>query len=592
MIQGLLTAFLFALLQQAPPQASAATYKVSGTVVREDRQDPATAAQANQIRIQGPITSVVVIGGGGKFEFANVRPGTYQIVVGPRITMSPVTVIVSDKDLTDVQVVVPRSSDVTGNVTVDGGGPHPRFQIAFNRVDVTGTNPISTIGAATFTVALPLGQYRVTATGLPSGYSVKSIMLGNIDALNQPITVTGAASPALSIALGVSSPPPWVKVSGRVTGGPATNVSMNGPALTETLTTAVGADGAFEFPMVPAGTYTARTVPPIALAPVTPITVGSTNVTGVELRVPATKEVSGKIILRGNVPIPRLIFSLLPIGAAATPATNNLTVVNGAVISIPAGSVTVPANPAADGAFKVTLPDGDRQITILPASIPPGYTVESFAYGGTDLLKNPLHIAPGDTSEMTITVDATKATTHRISGKVTGLLTTLGVRVVLQGGNLGTGEESSVAPDGSFGFANILPGNYSARLSLSGEVISTSVKVGDSDVTNVQITYPRRFHITGHILVEGDTADPPNIPPVVLEARSSTGTVTASSSASGNASPIMLSISDGEHKISVRSLPAGYALKSLRYGEINLQEAPLKVDGPITWEIVVRLVKQ
>src|SRR5215470_9041489 len=246
MIQGLLTAFLLAALQQpAPPQAPAAIYKVSGTVVREDKQDPATAAQANQIRIQGPTTSIVVIGAGGTFEFRNIRAGTYQLVVGPRVTMAPVTVTVTDKDLTDVRVVVPLSKDVTGNVTVDGAGPHPRFQVVFNRVDVTGTNPVSIIGTATFNVALPLGQYRVTTNGLPAGYNVKSIMLGNVDALNQPITVTAAAGPVLSVSLGVSSPPPWVKVSGRVTGGSATGVSMNGPAVLDPLSAAVGANGAF-----------------------------------------------------------------------------------------------------------------------------------------------------------------------------------------------------------------------------------------------------------------------------------------------------------------------------------------------------------
>jgi hypothetical protein len=592
MIQGLLTLFLLAAFEQpALPQAPAATYKVSGTVVRDDKQDPATAAQANQIRIQGPMTSVVVIRAGGTFEFANLRPGSYQLVVGPRITMAPLTVTVSDKDVTDVRVVVPFSKDLTGNVTVDGDGPHPRFQVIFNRVDITGTNPVTIIGTATFNVALPLGQYRVTTNGLPAGYNVKSILLGNVDGLNQPITVTAAATPALTVALGVSSPPPWVKVSGRVTGGTARNVSMNGPAVVDPLNIAVGADGTFEFPMVLPGAYTVRTVPPIALAPATPVTVGSTNVTNVELRIPATKEVTGKITVRGNAPIPRLMFSLLPIGAPAAPSQGNLSVVNGVVVSTPVGSVSVPANPGPDGEFKVTLPDGDRQIAILPASIPRGYKVESFAYGATDLLKNPLHIAISDMSEIAIAVDATQVTLHNISGKVTGLLTTQGVRVVLQGGNLGTGEESPVAPDGSFAFAGILPGNYSARLSLSGEVISTSVNVGTSDVTDLRITYPRRFHVLAQVLVEGDTSDAPNVPPIVLEGRSSAGTVAASSAASDIPGIMLLTVSDGEHKISVRNVPAGYVLKSLRYGAVDLQKEPLKVDGPITWEIVVRLAR-
>jgi hypothetical protein len=163
------------------------------------------------------------------------------------------------------------------------------------------------------------------------------------------------------------------------------------------------------------------------------------------------------------------------------------------------------------------------------------------------------------------------------------------VRVVLQGGSLGTGVESSIAPDGSFGFTDILPGNYSARLSLSGQVIGTSISVGATDVTNVTINYPRRFFITGHVVVEGDTADPPAIPLLTLEARSTTGVVTTSSRESEGV--VMLQVSDGDHRISVRNVPSGYLLKSVLYGDTNLQEASLKVDGPITWEIVVRLLK-
>jgi hypothetical protein len=55
MIHGLLMALLLA----GSPQA--ATFKVSGTVVREDKQDPATATQANQVRIVGPSAFIVTV---------------------------------------------------------------------------------------------------------------------------------------------------------------------------------------------------------------------------------------------------------------------------------------------------------------------------------------------------------------------------------------------------------------------------------------------------------------------------------------------------------------------------------------------------
>jgi len=573
MIHGLLMAVLLA----ASPQAT--TYKMSGTVVREDKQDPSAAAtQANQVRISGPSTMIVTIGAGGTFTFPSVRPGTYQLVVGPRITMSPMTVVVTDKDVADLRVVIPLSADVAGTVTVEGNGPRPRFQIVFTRVDVTGGNPINALASPTFTTSMAVGEYKMSVNGLPAGYSLKSATIGTADALNQSFKVAPGSPTALAIILGVSSPPPWVKVSGRVIGGVASSVSMSGTATLEALTAPVGRDGQFEFPMVLPGTYTARTVPAVVLAPITSITVGTSDLGNVELRIPPTWEVSGKITVRGNVPVPRVIFSLA--NAAATP-----NFVQG--VASTTGNVSVPTNVGPDGTFKVILPEGERTISILPTSLPTGYAVDSFTYGAVDLLKNPIRVALNDTATIAIAVDATTVKPHTISGKVTGLLTTQGVRVVLQGGNLGTGVESPVAPDGSFGFTDIFPGNYSARLSLSGHVISAAVNVGNNDVANLVINYPRLFSIGAHVLVEG-AGDNSIVPAITLEARSAAGSVIASS---GSSTPLVLTIPDGEHRISVRSLPPGYTLKSMQYGTIDLQKAPLKVDGPITWEIVVRLEK-
>jgi hypothetical protein len=587
MIHGLLMAFLLAIA--TPPQAT--TFKLSGTVVREDKLDATTAANQNQVRIQGPMTAIVTIGAGGTFEFANVRPGSYQVVVGPRVTMSPITVVVTDKDVTDFRVVIPLSNDVTGNVIVEGNAPRPRFTVTFNRVDTT-ANPVNVTATTGFTVTVPQGQYRITTSGLAAGYSVRSIRMGDIDALAQPVTFSAAPGQVLTITLGVSSPPPWVAVGGRVVGGASANVSMSGTAMAETLNAVVGPNGVFEFPRVLPGNYTLRTLPANPLAPPMPLSVGSANLTNVELRVPAAKEISGKITVRGNFPAPRLTLNLAPVGAQPAASTQQtLTVINGVATPTAAGSISIATNAGPDGLFKVTLPEGERAISIVPASIPPGYVIESITYGSVDLKTNPIRVAANDTSEIMISVDATQVRPRNISGKALGLLTTQGVRVVLQGGTLGTGVESPVAPDGSFSFTDILPGNYQIRLSLSGPTISTSVRVDNQDVTGVTITFPRRFYVAAHVVVEGDTGAAP-APKVTLEATSATGaTVTATTIAQSTGGPMQLALPDGEHKISVRNIPAGYILKSLRYGTTDLQESPLKIDGPITWEIIVRLVK-
>jgi len=77
--------------------------------------------------------------------------------------------------------------------------------------------------------------------------------------------------------------------------------------------------------------------------------------------------------------------------------------------------------------------------------------------------------------------------------------------------------EASVNPDGSFAFSKVIPGNYAARLSLSGLSAAASIAVRDRDVTDVVINYPREFIVTGHTIVEGPLGGPPA--QVVLEAK-------------------------------------------------------------------------
>jgi len=171
-----------------------------------------------------------------------------------------------------------------------------------------------------------------------------------------------------------------------------------------------------------------------------------------------------------------------------------------------------------------------------------------------------------------------------VSGRVTGLLTTTGVRVVLMSQVLPS-IESPVSGDGSFSFIGVIPGNYTARLSLSGLSNGTGVTVRNQDVKDLVITYPRDFIVTGHIIVEGGAATSP--PDVMLEAKSSAGITRRSDTI--NNSVIMFNLKDGEYNIAPRSIPAGYQLKSIVYGTTDLQKAPLKIDGPVTWEIIVRL---
>ena len=51
----------------------------------------------------------------------------------------------------------------------------------------------------------------------------------------------------------------------------------------------------------------------------------------------------------------------------------------------------------------------------------------------------------------------------------------------------------------------------------------------------------------------------------------------------------ILSLGSGENSIAVRNIPETYRLKSITYGDVDLQKEPLKLDGPAIWDIIVRL---
>ena len=88
---------------------------------------------------------------------------------------------------------------------------------------------------------------------------MRSIVAGGVDLLSKPLTVAGTAVPSITLTLGVSSPPPWVKVSGHVVGlrstGATPNISLTAVnTLTQNIETHVNPDGSFEFPMLPVDT--------------------------------------------------------------------------------------------------------------------------------------------------------------------------------------------------------------------------------------------------------------------------------------------------------------------------------------------------
>src|SRR5262245_4939062 len=147
----------------------------------------------------------------------------------------------------------PVPSSLTLPLIAAGGAPTPGLRAAANR-SLTIRPQID--GA--FRVPLPPGEYRVDApTRLPPGYTLQSMLYGDVDLLRSPLKISPNDSAELRINLAVKGPVPTVSVSGRVTGIAPGNrvlrISLREPSggdLSAALETSIGADGSFKFTKV------------------------------------------------------------------------------------------------------------------------------------------------------------------------------------------------------------------------------------------------------------------------------------------------------------------------------------------------------
>jgi hypothetical protein len=235
-----------------------------------------------------------------------------------------------------------------------------------------------------------------------------------------------------------------------------------------------------------------------------------------------------------------------------------------------------------DGGFRVQLPPGEYRVG-TPGRLPTGYTLQSIVYGGVDLLRNPLNISSDDSAELLINLAVSgPAPTVSVSGRVTGIAPGDKIqRISLRepsGGEISAALETSVGADGSFTFPTVLPGNYIVYLRLRAQ---TPVTVGNQNVTGLIVAIPQDILVSGHVIAEGPQTA---IPAIVVEGNGKPAT-----SFSRGTGTFILSLQRGENSISVRSIPEAYRLKSVTYGEVDLQKEPLKLDGPALWDIIVRL---
>jgi formylglycine-generating enzyme required for sulfatase activity len=305
MANSLLIAVL--LLVQA---ASVSTgYRVRGRVNPPENQTPGSpvpgipgappAARGNLVRMTGvtergaAVTVQALIGADGAFEFRDVDPGFYQVDVIPGTLLLPVDVIVRDRDV-DVQLGRPWIR-VAGAITVEGGGPVPRFDLEFSGLnaagepDLLGRRFLAQAGGR-FTLEMPVGAYRVAASGLPQGLRLKEN--------SAPFQVSATEPAEISLVLNVAQTAPWVAVSGRLDGKWDTavrKVTLSGPATASPIVTDVRADGSFEFPKVLPGRYEARVFPSPSNF-FRPLAIGPADVKDIRITAPSATGATGEFV--------------------------------------------------------------------------------------------------------------------------------------------------------------------------------------------------------------------------------------------------------------------------------------------------------
>jgi hypothetical protein len=191
----------------------------------------ATPARAEFVSVIG--ASVTPYRPDGTFELPDIAPGTY--VVDASLPGTPLTpeqrqlmstpgadfsfpvaprgvafVTVINSDVENVEISIVRDLRVTGSISVDGAltsAELTAIKVEFWGISGGRMNPKRT-GLTAITPdshfisgIISPGEYRVTLSGLPTGFYLKEAKLGNTDALTQTLTLTTSQPRSLDFVL-------------------------------------------------------------------------------------------------------------------------------------------------------------------------------------------------------------------------------------------------------------------------------------------------------------------------------------------------------------------------------------------------------
>jgi hypothetical protein len=393
---------------------------------------------------------------------------------------------VGNLDLSGIEIPIPNPVVVRGHVTLDGDGPLPT-RVTLQLTDSSGANfyVATPKPDGSFTLNMQEGEFSVSIVpeGLPPGYVVGTMKYGDVDLLKEPLKT--AASNSADLNIGYKSNVavgPTFKVSGHATNGSSgMDLSLVGAVSGgfgggrfgggQGQQATTGTAGAFEFSNVLPGRYTLRgtVVHTLRAGNLTrfmvslPLVVGNSDLRDVQLPIPAENNVPFQISVEGGGPVPSLRFQL----------TNGTD--QGSAQGAPSNETFVLSLPAAGWRISVT-------------NLPAGYSVKSMTYGSSDLLREPLTLNENASKEIQLTLSLAANSLHKVSGRVTGLgQSPTPVSISLVGASSAFTLNVPLDSDGNFEFADVVQGNYIARIFVRASPHSIPVTVGNADVTGLII---------------------------------------------------------------------------------------------------------
>jgi len=416
------------------------------------------------------------------------------------------------------------------------------------------------------------GRYFITAgfVDLPTYYPGVSAMSGATPVQVLPgIPVTGINFVAAN-SLGVT-------VSGRVRRATGTEgvggqsvALIGGTAPIQQATTT--ADGSFQILRVLPGSYqlssaAGRTTQPL------PVIVGDRDVSGLEIVVIPTVNVTGSVVIEGNGMRPRIQLQLS---------------------SFKGTGQSVGMSTQQDGSLRALVPEGEYRVSWQ--SLPVGYEIKSVTSGNVDLLTHSLKVsvdAPPESVRVVLSVDGKPWV--KVSGRVTNPGSTR--TLILTGPNVDQ-IQLTVNPDGTFEIPQVLPGQYQVRPNPitvpsvpSIRLLATqsiSVVIPNQDTTNLVIPMPLMKVVQGIVVNNSGAA---------VQGRFSLSYQQNSPTSSSSGSTSITTPSDGKFTLEVSpdsdvhisvSAP-GYPTKSLTYGATDLMRDNMKVAMTDTADLRVGL---